>query len=108
MKTENGAAPMKITDREVERLGKLANIDIDPDSREKLMMEMPEILEFVEKVQKALIGEDADEAGPEPSGTGMREDAPAPCLDRDVVLGEAPDSHKGHFRVPPVIDGDKV
>jgi len=99
---------MQITDRELERLGELANIDIDPDSREKLMMEMSGILEFVEKVQKALISEDTDEAGPEPSGTGMREDVPAPCLDRDIVLGQAPDSHKGHFRVPPVIDADKV
>jgi aspartyl-tRNA(Asn)/glutamyl-tRNA(Gln) amidotransferase subunit C len=108
MKTGNGAAPMKITDRELERLGELANIDIDPDSREKLITEMPGILEFVEKVQKALISEEADETNPEASGTGMREDAPARCLDRDVVLGQAPDSHKGHFRVPPVIDVDKV
>jgi Asp-tRNA(Asn)/Glu-tRNA(Gln) amidotransferase C subunit len=38
----------------------------------------------------------------------MREDLPAICLDRDVVLGQAPDSHKGHFRVPPVIDGDRA
>lgn len=99
---------MKITDRELERLGELANIDIDPDSREKLVMEMAGILEFVEKVRNAVICEEADGAGPEAPMTGMREDAPAPCLDRDIVLGQAPDSHKGHFRVPPVIGGDKV
>ncbi len=99
---------MKITDRELERLWELANIEIDPDSREKLIMEMSGILEFVEKVQKALISEEAYETGTETAGTGMREDVPAPCLDRDVVLGQAPDSHREHFRVPAVIDMDKV
>ncbi len=108
MKTENGATLMKITDSELGHLGNLANIDIDPDSREKLMMEMAGILEFVEKVRNAIIGEEAGGAGPEASMTDMREDAPTPCLDRDVVLGQAPDSHRGHFRVPPVIGGDKV
>jgi aspartyl-tRNA(Asn)/glutamyl-tRNA(Gln) amidotransferase subunit C len=34
----------------------------------------------------------------------LREDDVEPGLDRDVVLGEAPDAKDGYFRVPKIIE----
>ncbi len=97
---------MKFSDEDMEHLEKLANIDIDPDSRERLVLDMSRIIGFVEKLQDTLTtgGQERVEQGG--MGTRLREDIPSACLERDVVLEQAPDSHRGHFRIPPVIDGE--
>ena len=35
-----------------------------------------------------------------PGGAGLRADEPGPCLSRERVLAEAPDTDGEHFRVP--------
>ena len=94
---------MKLTDLEFGDLEALARIDLDPEERDMLRLQLDRILGFMHKLAEVETGE---------AGTGVDASSPAPpsadepreCLDREDVLGQAPDRDDGFFRVPPVID----
>ena len=95
---------LKLTDMEFSDLEALARIDLDPDERDRLRLQLDRILGFAGKLQEVETDE-AETAGGSPlRGISPAPDEPGECLDRDEVLGQAPDREEGFFRVPPVID----
>jgi aspartyl-tRNA(Asn)/glutamyl-tRNA(Gln) amidotransferase subunit C len=86
-------------------LESLARIRLDSEERDRLRLQFARIVEFVEKLK----GIDTSGFGGETVYRGARlaGDDPQPCLDREEVLGQAPDREGGFFRVPPVIDTGK-
>jgi len=86
-------------------LERLARIDLTDEERRTLTDQLTRIVEFVEKVQSVdTSGVDASPLDGRFDAGRVRDDEPAPGLDRDQALGRAPDAAGGFFRVPPVID----
>ena len=97
---------MYFSDEDLRHLESLAMIDLDKESREKLRLQLSRIIDFVRDIDR--IEGRGHQTGPEidrgsPEGRG---DVPYDGLSRDDVLGQAPDTHDGFFRVPPVIDDE--
>jgi aspartyl-tRNA(Asn)/glutamyl-tRNA(Gln) amidotransferase subunit C len=92
---------MTLTDHEFSDLETLAMIELEPEERDRLRLQLGRILGFVRRLQDV---ETADEGSRGPEGAAPSADEPGECLDRDEVLGQAPDTEGGYFRVPPVID----
>jgi aspartyl-tRNA(Asn)/glutamyl-tRNA(Gln) amidotransferase subunit C len=92
---------------EVERLGHLARLRLDPAEAEALARDLDAVLRHVE----ALAG--VDTAGVEPTSTvlpfetPLREDVPAASDARGLVLERAPDREGDAFLVPPVLEGEE-
>ncbi len=96
---------MKIDLKMIAHLEELAKIELTPEEREVLSEQLDRIVEYCEQLQ----GLDTDAVAPtsaviHESGSALREDQVEPGLDRDVVLGEAPDAKDGYFRVPKIIE----
>lgn len=92
---------MKLTDMEFSDLEALARVDLDTEDRDRLRFQLDRILGFVRKIQEIETGGDGS---PEPGGSAPAADNPQECLNREEVLGQAPEREEGFFRVPPVID----
>ncbi len=96
---------MKIDLKTIAHLEALARIELTPEERDVLSEQLGRIVEYCEQIQ----GLDTDDVAPtsavvHESGSALREDRVEPGLDRDVVLGEAPNAKDGYFRVPKIIE----
>lgn len=95
---------LKLTDMQFNDLEALARVDLEPEERDRLRLQLDRIIGFFRKLQEVEI------AGTDGSGaaggtvTQPAADEPGDCLDREEVLGQAPDREGGFFRVPSVID----
>ncbi len=83
----------------------LARIELTPDERERLAPQLDVIIDYIRRLQ------DVDTAGVTPSllvspaSVGeLRADDPEECLDREIVLGEAPETDGEFYRVPRIIE----
>jgi aspartyl-tRNA(Asn)/glutamyl-tRNA(Gln) amidotransferase subunit C len=85
---------------QVLHVARLARLELSDEEVERMASELSHVLDHIEKIRELdLDGVPAtshvvDSAGP------LRADDPTPCLDRDVVLAEAPEPVEGGFGVP--------
>ncbi|MCC7201367.1 MAG: Asp-tRNA(Asn)/Glu-tRNA(Gln) amidotransferase subunit GatC [Nitrospirae bacterium] len=95
---------MKITRREVEHVAKLARLALRDEEIEVLATQLSNILTYVEKLNEL----DTKNVDPTshvlPVKNVLREDIVRTSLDREKVLGNAPDRTEEFFRVPKVIE----
>ena len=101
----------KINRDVVAHLEKLARIKLAPDEVEAITGQLDRIVAMVESLQKV------DVSGVEPTrgmahdrsaeGEHARADEVTPGLERDAVLGQAPDATREFFRVPRVLGRDE-
>ena len=94
----------KVTPETVENVARLAQLSLTADEKATFARQLDDILAYAESIQSL------DTEGVEPmshvAGAGLlREDRPRPSLDRETVMGEAPDAEGGLFRVPRVLGG---
>ncbi len=90
-------------DIDIAKVAKLARLALTDEELEAYGDQLVGILEHAEHVQ-ALPTEDVEPTShPLPLVNGFRADEVADCLDRDVVLSQAPDSSDGQFRVPRIL-----
>ncbi len=90
-----------VIDRDqVLHVAKLARLELSDDEVEQMASELSGILEHVDRISEL------DLEGVEPTShvveleNVLRADEPAPSLERDVALQNAPDPVDGAFRVP--------
>lgn len=92
-----------ITAADVAKVARLARLDIDNAHIDHFTEQLVEVLQHFQDVDAL------DLSGVEPMTQAyplvnvLREDVEQPCLDREEVLGVAPDAEDGRFRVPPII-----
>ena len=96
---------MKIDLEMIAHLEQLARIELTPDERQLLAEQLDHIVEYCEQLQQI----DTERTEPtsavvHQSHTDLRLDKVEPGLDRDVILGQAPDAKDGYFRVPKIIE----
>jgi len=90
-----------VIDRDqVLHVARLARLRLSEEEVERFTRELGTILEHVERIQQL----DLEEVPPTSHVVALenvlRPDEPGPCLEREVVLAQAPDAAEGGFRVP--------
>jgi aspartyl-tRNA(Asn)/glutamyl-tRNA(Gln) amidotransferase subunit C len=95
---------MSINKETLEKIAHLARLEFDEKSEEKMLMDMNNMLSFVEKLQEL----NTDNVEPLQSMTfesnQFREDIVRDQLSQDDGLKNAPKRDANYFRVPKVIE----
>jgi aspartyl-tRNA(Asn)/glutamyl-tRNA(Gln) amidotransferase subunit C len=95
---------MEITKQEVEKVAKLARLEITPAEKEIFAKQLSQILTHVEKLKQY------DTKGVEQMATVLgqvnvfRDDAVKPSLPVEKALANAPEREKDGFSVPKIIE----
>ena len=95
---------MQISQQEVEKVAKLARLDITPAEKETFAKQLSQILTHVEKLKQY------DTKGIEPTATVLgqvnvfRDDMIRPSLPVDKALANAPEREADGFSVPKIIE----
>jgi aspartyl-tRNA(Asn)/glutamyl-tRNA(Gln) amidotransferase subunit C len=87
---------------EVRLIALLARLELDGAELEAMVHDLSRILEYVEQLDDAT----ADAAIDEPA-LPLRDDVPAPSLERESIERNAPAMFEGFFVVPPVLGGEE-
>ncbi|HKF46802.1 MAG TPA: Asp-tRNA(Asn)/Glu-tRNA(Gln) amidotransferase subunit GatC [Terracidiphilus sp.] len=99
----------KVTIEDVERVAELANLELAPDEKPRMLRDLNAILDYVAELNEL------DTSGVAPlaqvselqgavSGTSLRQDSLEPSLDRAEVMSGAPETDGAFFKVPKVIE----
>jgi aspartyl-tRNA(Asn)/glutamyl-tRNA(Gln) amidotransferase subunit C len=95
---------MKISKEEVERVAKLARLEITETEKEAFSRQLSSILTYMEQLKSV------DASGVEPTATVLeqtnvfREDQVRPSLPVAKALMNAPESEEGYFVVPKILE----
>jgi aspartyl-tRNA(Asn)/glutamyl-tRNA(Gln) amidotransferase subunit C len=106
---------MKVTEKDVQYVAELANLELTSEEQQRMLRDMNAILEHVDKLNEL------DTTGVEPmaqvfadpsrspqkgdtDGVLMRDDKVRPSLDRTEVMKSAPNADGAFFKVPKVIE----
>jgi aspartyl-tRNA(Asn)/glutamyl-tRNA(Gln) amidotransferase subunit C len=95
---------MSLTKEEVEHIAELARLELTEEEKMRYREQLSAILEYAARLQAL------DTSHIPPTSTvlaersPLRPDVPAHGLDVNEVLGNAPQTEKNQFRVPPVME----
>jgi aspartyl-tRNA(Asn)/glutamyl-tRNA(Gln) amidotransferase subunit C len=95
---------MPIEPAAVDHVARLARLDLSPEERRRIAVELTQILEHAERIQ----GLDLD--GVEPTShalslaNALRPDEIAPSLPPQEAVAGAPHAVEGRFRVPRIVE----
>jgi aspartyl-tRNA(Asn)/glutamyl-tRNA(Gln) amidotransferase subunit C len=98
---------MPITESDIEKIAKLAHLEITEEERRAFTPQIAEIVAYVEQLNAL------DTSAVEPSTGGLtpegertdpsRDDVARASLGQRLALDQAPDPASGHFRVPKIL-----
>jgi aspartyl-tRNA(Asn)/glutamyl-tRNA(Gln) amidotransferase subunit C len=95
---------MAIDRAAVDHVARLARLDLTEDERERMRVELGQILDHAEKIQAL----DLDKIEPTSHSVSirnaMRPDVVTPSLPPEEVLANAPEVEDGRIRVPRIIE----
>lgn len=103
---------MTVSENDVERVAELANLELTPAEKSRMLLDLNSILEYVAQLNEldttsvppmAQIAEQLGEWKDSDSDE-LRPDEVIPSLDRDRILACAPDTDHVFFKVPKVIE----
>jgi len=93
-----------IDDRTVEHVARLSRLELTPEERELFREQLSRILEYFSKLNELDTSGVPPTSHVVPMSNVFREDVVTPSLEREEVLGEAPDQEEGYFKVPRVFE----
>ena len=94
----------RLTRTDVERIARLAHLDLTDDETEVFTRQLAQILEYAERLQQVDTDVVTATWHPRAPASPLRPDVLRPSLAREDVLANAPDAAPdGLFRVPKVI-----
>ena len=99
----HGGVPARISTADVAHVARLARLDLSDDELEEFTDQLGAVLEHARDVEALDTASVPPTAHPLPLSNVLRQDVVVPCLDRDEVLAEAPESEAGLFRVPRIL-----
>lgn len=94
---------MALSVSDVERLGRLARIELSPEELEHLAPQLDVILEAVARVGELDTSDVPATSHPQPLTNVFRDDVVAESLPVDDALAMAPAAEEGRFRVPRIL-----
>lgn len=89
---------------DVDHVARLARLDLTEEERDRLRSQLPVILEHAERVQEVAAEDVPATSHPIPLRNVFREDEPEPTLSQDEALAGAPETEKGQFKVPRIVE----
>jgi aspartyl-tRNA(Asn)/glutamyl-tRNA(Gln) amidotransferase subunit C len=92
-----------LTRRDAAYVARLARIELTDEELDLYAGQLAVVLDHAAQVAAIDTTGVEPTAHPLPLQNVLRPDEPAPCLDRDVVLGQAPAVEDGRFRVPKIL-----
>ncbi|HOE28222.1 MAG: Asp-tRNA(Asn)/Glu-tRNA(Gln) amidotransferase subunit GatC [Candidatus Aureabacteria bacterium] len=95
---------MPISRKDVEYVARLARLRLSEEEKERLTVQLGEIVGYVEKLNELDTADVEPTAHVLPLRNITRPDEVRPCLDRDEALRLAPKAGEGFFRVPQIIE----
>jgi aspartyl-tRNA(Asn)/glutamyl-tRNA(Gln) amidotransferase subunit C len=100
---------MKVTEKEVAYVADLANLDLTPEERRRMLRDLNSILEYVDTLGELDTTNVAPMAqvmtsGVNELGYARRDDALRPCLPHEEALRNSPAGNPDFFKVPKVIE----
>jgi aspartyl-tRNA(Asn)/glutamyl-tRNA(Gln) amidotransferase subunit C len=108
---------MKVTEQDVSYVADLANLELTPEERTRMVRDLNSILEHVDRLQQLdtsnvepmaqvsdRYGVDATKQGTARFAYAMREDEPRPSLPHEAAMRNAPETDGVYFKVPKVIE----
>jgi aspartyl-tRNA(Asn)/glutamyl-tRNA(Gln) amidotransferase subunit C len=98
-----GAERARITRADVEHVAMLARLALTDHEIDQLTVELGAIVDYAAEVSALDTADVPPTAHPLPLVNVFRPDDPQPGLDRDEVLGQAPATEDGQFRVPRIL-----
>jgi len=98
---------MPITRTEVEKIARLANLELTEEEKESFSSQLAAIVEYIDQLNEldtsAVKPWQTRSAGEAVSSNASRPDVVEPGLGQEKALEQAPDHDEGHFLVPRVI-----
>ena len=88
----------------VDHVARLARLDLSEDERERMSVELAQILGHAEAIQELDLDDVEPTAHALPLRNVMRPDEVRPSLTQDEALANAPEAEGGRFRVPRIIE----
>ena len=82
----------------------LARLELSPEEKEAFAAQLPQILEFVQKIRELDLRDVEPMAHPLPLTNVTRKDEVGPGLSLEEALQNAPQAKEGLFLVPKVIE----
>lgn len=95
--------PERISPADVSHVAKLARLELSEAELDLYSRQLAAVLDHAEDVYSLDTTGVPPTAHPLPLSNVLRPDTPAPCLDRDEVLGQAPSAEDRRFKVPPIL-----
>lgn len=110
-------SPQTVSDEQVLQVAALANLELTPEELPAMGRDLNAILGYIAQlneldmakvrplaqVSEIVPGIIPDAASVEAAETPLRDDIPAPCLERGPVMQAAPETDGAFFKVPQVI-----
>ena len=95
---------MKLSLDEVEHIAELARLRLSEDEKARYREQLSEILDYAARLQAVDTSEISPTSSVLPARSVLRKDEPRPGLSLEEALRNAPETEKGQFRVPPVLE----
>lgn len=95
---------MAIDRAAVDHVARLARLDLSDEERERMRVELSQILDHAEQVQKLDLDGVEATSHSVPLKNVMRKDEVRPSLSQEEALRNAPEAEDGRFKVPRIIE----
>ncbi len=99
----SGATGHHLTREDAEYVARLARIDLEEHELDTFAAQLAAVLDHAAQVAAIDTSSVEPTAHPLPLVNVLRADEPQPCLDREEVLGQAPATESGRFKVPRIL-----
>ncbi|MFV1859271.1 MAG: Asp-tRNA(Asn)/Glu-tRNA(Gln) amidotransferase subunit GatC [Anaerolineales bacterium] len=95
---------MALTLEEVRAIARLARLQLTAEEEERFASQLSDVLDYAARLAEVDTSEIPPTASVLTMSAPLRPDEVRPCLPRDRLLVNAPDSEEGLFRVPRVLE----
>ena len=95
---------MSIDRAAVDHVARLARLDLSEEERERMRVELSQILEHAEQVQALDLDGVEAKSHSVPLKNAVRADEVTPSLPQEAALRNAPETEDGRFKVPRIIE----
>ncbi len=95
---------MTLTIEEVEHIAELARLQLSEEEINRFREQLSDILDYAARLQSLDTSGIAPTSSVLPERSVLRPDVVQPGLSPDELLSNAPETEKGQFRVPPVLE----
>ena len=93
----------RISVDDVAKVARLARLDLTAEELERSTTQLGDMLDHFADIDELELDDVVPMTQPYPLSNVLRDESPAPGLDRDEVLAAAPDVEDHRFKVPPII-----